>query len=239
VAARCPRAGATYQIRTDFESKAKDTHMKHVSRTTAATTTLIIAGVLGLAGCGDGNDHGSMPGMTPATQSGETPTGAATPTGEHNDADVTFASQMIPHHQQAVQMANMAGYQATTPAVKQLATTIKAAQDPEIQQLTAWLTSWGKPVPSPIHGGHSMSEPMAGMMTEDEMSDLGNARGGMFDRMWTQMMIKHHQGAVMMAKSEQTTGKNAAALALAKKIETAQNAEIATMQRLLGRLPVS
>jgi uncharacterized protein (DUF305 family) len=77
------------------------------------------------------------------------------------------------------------------------------------------------------------------MMSEDEMSQLGNAKGSMFDRMWTQLMIKHHQGAVAMAKTEQTTGKNAAAIALAKKIETAQNAEIATMQRLLGRLPVS
>jgi uncharacterized protein (DUF305 family) len=122
--------------------------------------------------------------------------------------------------------------------VKQLATAIKAGQDPEIKQLTGWLTSWGKPVPSPMHG-HDMSGSMPGMMSEDEMSQLGNAKGSMFDRMWTQLMIKHHQGAVAMAKTEQTTGKNAAAIALAKKIETAQNAEIATMQRLLGRLPVS
>jgi uncharacterized protein (DUF305 family) len=71
------------------------------------------------------------------------------------------------------------------------------------------------------------------------MSQLGNTKGTMFDRMWTQTMIKHHQGAVTMAKTEQSTGKNPAAIALAKKIETDQNREIATMQRLLGRLPVS
>jgi uncharacterized protein (DUF305 family) len=57
--------------------------------------------------------------------------------------------------------------------------------------------------------------------------------------MWTQMMIKHHQGAVTMAKTEQTAGKDAAAIALAKKIETDQNKEIAAMKRLLGQLPVS
>jgi uncharacterized protein (DUF305 family) len=80
---------------------------------------------------------------------------------------------------------------------------------------------------------------MPGMMSEDEMSDLGKATGSMFDRMWTEMMIEHHKGAVAMAKTEQASGKDTDAVALAKKIETDQNREIATMQRLLGRLPVS
>jgi uncharacterized protein (DUF305 family) len=147
---------------------------------------------------------------------------------------------MIPHHQQAVQMASMAGYQATTPEVKQLATAIKAAQDPEIKLMSGWLTGWGKPVPTPSHGGgHGGHGEMPGMMTEEEMSTLGKAKGAMFDRMWIQMMIKHHQGAVTMAKAEQTKGKDPASIALAKTIEKAQTTEIATMQRLLGQLPAS
>lgn len=158
------------------------------------------------------------------------------PAADFNDADVTFAGQMIPHHTQAVQMAILADRKATTPAVKELATGIKTAQEAEIKQLSGWLTSWGKPVPTPEHGGHG--EAMPGSMTDDEMSDLGNASGSMFDRMWTQMMIKHHQGAITMAKTEQSDGKNAEAMALAKKVETDQNREIATMQRLLGQLPV-
>jgi uncharacterized protein (DUF305 family) len=146
---------------------------------------------------------------------------------------------MIPHHQQAVQMATMAARKATTSEVKKLATAIKAAQDPEIKTLTGWLTGWGKPTPTPDHhGGHSGPE-MPGMMSEDEMSDLGNARGAMFDRLWTQMMIEHHKGAVAMAKTEQTAGKNTEAVALAQKIERDQNREIATLQRLLGRLPAA
>jgi uncharacterized protein (DUF305 family) len=200
--------------------------MKHVYRTTAACAAAVIT--LTLAGCGS-DDAGSMPGMNH--------TSSSTPAATYNDADVTFATQMIPHHQQAVQMAGMAGYQATTPAVKKLAAAIKAAQDPEIKLMSGWLTSWGKPVPSPEHGGHNMSGD--GMMTEDEMSELGNAKGAMFDRMWTQMMIKHHQGAVTMAKAEQTNGKDPASIALAKKIQSAQTTEIATMKRLLGQLPVS
>ena len=209
--------------------------MRHHPWKTAAPAALILLSSLVLAGCGDSGE-GSMPGMNHATPSASSSSTAAQ-AGDFNDADATFATQMIPHHQQAVQMADMAIRKATTPAVKQLATAVKAAQDPEINQMTGWLTTWGKPVPSPDHGGHDMSMP--GMMTEDEMSNLGNATGTMFDRMWTQMMIKHHQGAVAMAKTEQATGQNTAAVTLAKKIETDQNREIATMQRLLGQLPVS
>ncbi|GAB3840252.1 DUF305 domain-containing protein [Kribbella italica] len=212
--------------------------MRHHSWKTAVSTTLIALGSLTLAACGDDTDSGSMPGMNHATPPANNSSTTAAQAGEFNDADVTFATEMIPHHQQAVQMAGMAGYNATTAEVKKLATAIAAAQDREIKTMTGWLTLWGKPVPSPSHGGHNMPE-MPGMMTEDEMSDLGDTRGAMFDRMWTEMMIEHHKGAITMAKTEQTTGKNADAVALAKKIETDQNREIATMQRLLGRLPVS
>ncbi|NEA31283.1 DUF305 domain-containing protein [Streptomyces sp. SID13031] len=66
---------------------------------------------------------------------------APAPAGGFNDADVTFATQMIPHHQQAVQMATMAARKATTAEVKKLSTAIKAAQDPEIKTLSGWLTS--------------------------------------------------------------------------------------------------
>jgi len=202
--------------------------MKHVYGTTA-----FLVATVALAGCGD-SDAGSMPGMNHSSSS--TPTAAA---AAYNDADVRFATQMIPHHQQAVQMVSMAGYQATTPEVKKLATAIKAAQDPEIKLMSGWLTGWGKPVPTPNHGGHGGHEEMPGMMTEEEMSDLGKQQGSMFDRMWIQLMIKHHQGAVAMAKTEQTNGKDPASIALAQKIQAAQTAEIATMQRLVGQLPVS
>jgi uncharacterized protein (DUF305 family) len=207
--------------------------MKHVYRTTA-----VLVAALALAGCGSDSDSGSMPGMNHGSSGTSTTPPSSAATAAFNDADVSFATQMIPHHQQAVQMASMAGYQATTPEVKQLATAIKAAQDPEIKLMSGWLTSWGKPVPTPSHGGHGGQE-MPGMMTEEEMSELGKAKGTMFDRMWIQMMIKHHQGAVTMAKAEQTNGKDPASIALAKTIEKAQTTEIATMQRLLGQLPAS
>ncbi|MFG1812529.1 DUF305 domain-containing protein [Kribbella sp. NPDC049174] len=203
----------------------------------AASTAVILVATMTLAGCGDDSSSGSMPGMEHGTKPAA-PSSAATASGEFNDADVTFASHMIPHHQQALQMASMAGYMATTSEVKQLAAAINAAQEPEIKVMSGWLTKWGKPIPSAQHGGHGADE-MPGIMTEDEMSELGKQKGSMFDRMWIEMMIKHHQGAVSMAKTEQTTGKDPAAIALAKKVETDQTREIAAMKRLLGQLPVS
>ncbi|MGW7683830.1 DUF305 domain-containing protein [Kribbella sp. NPDC054772] len=201
--------------------------MTHVYRTTAVSATLLAA-VFGVAGCGD-SDAGGSP-STPV----------ATSAAAFNDADVAFATQMIPHHQQAVEMADLALRKATTADVKTLATAIKAAQDPEIKQMSGWLTTWGKPVPTPgERSGHDMSGSMAGMMTPEEMSDLDKASGTMFDRMWVDMMIRHHQGAVTMAKTEQTGGQDAPSIALAKKIQAAQTTEIATMQRLLGRLPAA
>ncbi|GAA1580847.1 DUF305 domain-containing protein [Kribbella sancticallisti] len=212
--------------------------MKRITRGTAVAA-LTLAATLTLAACG--NDDGAQPGGSSSSMPGmdhgsKNPSTAATNTApmDHNDADVMFATMMIPHHQQAVEMATMALEKATNAQVKQLATAIKAAQDPEIQQMSGWLKDWGKPVPTPGMG-HSM--PGGGMMTEEEMTALGKASGAAFDKMWVQMMIKHHQGAVAMAKTEQTSGKAATAIALAKQIETGQAAEIATMQKLLTQLP--
>lgn len=71
-----------------------------------------------------------------------------------------------------------------------------------------------------------------GMMTDEEMQQLEAASGADFDRMWVQMMIKHHQGAVTMAKTEIEKGENADAKALAQQIVTAQETEITEMQGL-------
>ncbi|NUR24483.1 MAG: DUF305 domain-containing protein [Catenulispora sp.] len=203
-------------------------------------TILTLGAGLGLAACGNddsaqpGGSSSSMPGMDHSTMN---PTTAATNTApvDHNDADVAFATSMIPHHQQAVEMADQALKKATNAQVKQLATAIKAAQAPEIQEMSAWLTGWGKMVPTPGMG-HSMGSGK-GMMTEEEMAALGKATGAAFDKMWVQMMIKHHQGAVAMAKLEQTSGQSMKSKELAKTIETGQTAEIATMQKLLATLP--
>src|SRR5690606_18534168 len=87
--------------------------------------------------------------------------GAEDTAGAHNDQDVSFAQDMIPHHQQAIQMSRMAAGQASSAEVKDLAARIENAQDPEIETMSGWLDSWGEDVPVSMpgmdHGGHSGS----------------------------------------------------------------------------------
>ncbi|MEO6998285.1 MAG: DUF305 domain-containing protein [Terracoccus sp.] len=171
----------------------------------------------------------TAPSSTPSTSS---PDAAS---GQHNAADVTFATGMVPHHQQAVTMSEMAQKQATNTKVKALAAEIQAAQGPEIATMTGWLTTWGQPAPT--SGGHDMSQMggtgMGGMMTDEQMQQLSSASGAAFDRMWLQMMVAHHQGAVEMSGTELSDGQNADAKKLAQQIIDAQKKEITVMQQLL------
>ncbi|TDC42999.1 DUF305 domain-containing protein [Micromonospora sp. KC213] len=187
------------------------------------------------AACGDdmsGMDHGSGNSPTAASSASEQTSATA------NDADVMFAQMMIPHHRQAVGMADLASTRANDPELKDLATKIKAAQDPEIVTMTGWLTAWAKPTAAPE--GHDMHgtgpSGMPGLADDDEMNKLKAAKGTEFDKMFAQMMIVHHNGAIEMAKTEQANGANPEAKALAAKIEADQAAEVKTLQKILDRL---
>ncbi|SNQ49905.1 conserved exported hypothetical protein [Frankia canadensis] len=178
----------------------------------------------------------------------------ATDATDHNTADITFAQNMIPHHQQAIAMADLASTRAHNPEVKALAQQIRRAQAPEIATMTDWLTTWHQPI-TPAHstpgmGGHGMGEHgmggtgsatpmpggMAGMMSDTDMTKMSMATGQAFDRMFLTMMIMHHQGAVAMAKAEIRDGRYAPAKKLADSIQTTQTTEITTMQNLLTRI---
>jgi uncharacterized protein (DUF305 family) len=227
----------------------------------AAFAAASIAAAVTVAACGTSTSAGTNPqnmpgmpgsagmtgmaGMTSSSSTTTAPASAGKPAaGPHNAADVAFATGMIPHHGQAITMAEMATSQATNPQVKSLAAAIKAAQGPEIATMSAWLTGWGQPVPATT-GGPDMSGMdtgmsrmdgtggMVGMMTTQEMQQLTAATGAAFDRMWLQMMIRHHQGAVTMAQTELATGQNGDAKQLAQQIIDAQNKEIDTMTGLL------
>lgn len=158
---------------------------------------------------------------------------------EFNANDVTFAQGMIPHHQQAVQMSTIAldPERKAGAKVKDLATRIQGAQDPEIQLMTGWLTEWGQPIDAMtgMEGMETGDMPgMEGMMSSDEMTVLAAANGPAFDKLWLDMMVRHHQGAVTMSKTAQTDGKAAVVKELAGKIISAQEAEIAEMSKLLA-----
>lgn len=210
--------------------------MRTLTLTTALASTLVLASCSSSTEPGGHGMSGMSGTMTTTPTAGGTPAAVGTPaTGAKNAADVAFATDMIPHHAQAVQMAEMALTQATDAKVKALAPKIKAAQGPEIARMSGWLKGWGAPIPA-TDGGHDMSgmSGMGGMMSAQEMTDLGNASGSAFDRMWLQMMTKHHQGAVAMAKTELTAGTNPESKQLAQSIIDSQNAELAQMKSILA-----
>ncbi|MFG1702618.1 DUF305 domain-containing protein [Nonomuraea sp. M3C6] len=191
----------------------------------------LAAGALALLTACGGNG-GSMAGHEGMSSSAPAATTAsARPSATFNDADVMFAQMMIPHHEQAVDMADMAPTRASDPEIKDLAAEIKAAQDPESWTMRGLLAEWGKSA-SEGHMGHGMT----GVLSEKEMQKLEAAKGKEFDKLFAERMIAHHKGAIEMARTEQTGGSNPQAKDLAKTIETTQQAEVTQLRGILDRL---
>ncbi|PPK98828.1 uncharacterized protein (DUF305 family) [Kineococcus xinjiangensis] len=194
-----------------------------------------------LTACGGGEDtaggehdgHGAQSSPTSSASSSAPPATAEAGDAQFADADVTFARDMIVHHEGAVEMASLAADRAATPQVKELAEKIIAAQGPEIELMTSWLTAWGQPTASGGHAGHG---DMPGMMSGQEMAALEAARGPEFDRLFLEGMVVHHEGALEMARTELAEGAAPEAKELAQRIEADQTREIAEMQKLLGNL---
>jgi uncharacterized protein (DUF305 family) len=193
-----------------------------------------------MAACGDDSD-----GEARATQT-------ATNGDVFNDADVDFATAMIPHHAQALAMVDLTRGRELSPQVQRLTEDIQAAQGPEIENMVDWLTEWDQPVPATMRDhvnaedpdgmdGHDMGDMddqtdsgMPGTMTDEELADLETTQGQEFEDMWLEMMIEHHEGAIEMAKDEQTDGAFQPATNLAESIEASQQAEIGHMRELLA-----
>jgi uncharacterized protein (DUF305 family) len=175
-----------------------------------------IASLSLLAGCGTAQE----PHRNPAAQAPAT----------HKQADVAFAQGMVVHHQQAIEMSELAADRAGSRQVRELSAQIAAAQGPEIDRLNGWLRNWGAP-PSP-HGEHGE---VHGMMSAEQLHGLSQASGADFDRRFLSMMIEHHEGAVRMARAELDSGSFPEARQLANRIIDTQQAEIDAMRDLLAR----
>ncbi len=211
-------------------------------RALAASAAILSAVALSACGTPDrspmGGDHNGM--MSPrvsvpsSTASSTTPAEGGTATtvapSAHNQADIDFAAGMVPHHEQALDMADMALAHGRTDDFLALAKAIKAAQKPEIDLMTGWLVSWGQEVPDATgHGGHGM-----GMMSQQDLDDLGQMRGSGFEGMWLTMMIEHHEGAIEMSQTELKEGSSPEAKELAASIIKSQSAEITQMKAMLA-----
>lgn len=214
---------------------ADQTPASKLSRRLAlGATALVAAGVLAACGSDEaGDDH---TGHDPAPQShGEDShaqhEGSGDPTSvaaDANSADVDFATMMIPHHAQAVEMADLVPSRTQNSWLRGFAEEIKSAQQPEIDQLTRALQAWGEPVPD-THAHHEMD----GMMTPEQMTHLESLSGEAFDREWITMMIAHHRGAVDMSRAELADGENPEMRGLAQEIIDSQQAEITEMEQQL------
>src|SRR4051794_8240606 len=139
---------------------------------------------------------------------------------------------MVPHHEQAVEMAQMVPTNTTNPQLVALANQVIATQVPEVQALRAKLMQW-----QDAQGHDPQSHagmPMSGMVDPTTMDKLRTLRGGDFDRLWLRSMIEHHRGAIAMAQQEVAKGKDPDLIFLAKSVITAQQGEIDRMNGMLG-----
>ena len=144
----------------------------------------------------------------------------------YSSTDLMFAEMMIPHHQQAVVMSELALERSTNPEVRALAEEIRSAQAPEIEQMKSWGATGDE------HMGHTMQ----GMLTEQEIQDLEASQGASFDRLFLVGMIKHHEGAIDMAQMVLASN-NADVRTLGENIVSSQTAEIIRMRALLDAMP--
>lgn len=189
-----------------------------------AAAVLLLGAVVTLGGCAaPGNPP--MPGMGP---------GGASLDSDTNAADVMFTQMMIPHHEQAIEMADLIlGKDQIGTDIRDLAEDIKAAQQPEIDQMATWLNEWGMDMSdlNGDHGGHG-----GGMMSDSDMAALEDAVGDEASALFLEQMIEHHEGAVEMAEDVLDDGSNPDVRALAESIVESQTAEIEVMRELLGDL---
>lgn len=147
--------------------------------------------------------------------------------------DVMFAQMMMPHHQQAIELSDLALEISESEQVRDLATRIKAGQGPEIEQMSQWLEESGS---SSMMEGHDMaSHGMSGMVSDDDFDTLAGLASPDFDVLFLELMIDHHEGALDMVSMIENSA-NAEAQALAEAITTVQKAEIAEMEDLLAAL---
>jgi len=202
-----------------------------------ALAAAVCLAALSLAGCGsDSPPAGPTTGAGAPSDPTTSAAGAAAPATSkpptpHNQADIAFASSMIPHYVQVLASSQIASTKAVAPQVKAIAEKLNGNQVTQIESMSAWLANWGQPVPA---GGAAVGGGSSGI-TQADLVKLSSAAPAGFDQLWLTTMIKHQQTALGLAQNELKNGQAAEAKALAKKIVTEQQAEITSMKGLLTK----
>ena len=119
----------------------------------------------------------------------------------YSPADAQFMHDMIPHHHQALEMAELVADRTNRPELIDVAGRINVSQGDEIEFMQQWLRERGEHVPEPTaHDAMHISHKMAGMATPEQMAELAASTGTDFDRLFLTLMITHHEGAVTMVE---------------------------------------
>ena len=195
-----------------------------IARVVAVLTALVAA--LVLSSCSSSESHHD------ATKADE-PAITGQPAGFNAD-DLVFVKNMIPHHQQAIDLSAMVPERSTNPDVVAMAEQISAAQQPEINAMRVFLVQWNENPQDDTHSGGGDHTPMQGMVDDATMARLKTLKGEEFDTLWLESMISHHQGAVEMAKAEVANGQNDDVKSMAQTMVDTQQGEIGQMKQMLG-----
>lgn len=146
---------------------------------------------------------------------------------------------MIGHHAQALEMTALLATRTQSDDMRKLAGRIEVSQADELKMMQEWLTRRGEPVPDP-HAHHMPgAKLMPGMLTMEEMGRLAAAKGTTFDRLFLELMIKHHDGALIMVKELFSTagaGQEPEIFAFASDVDADQRMEIDRMAAMLNTL---
>ena len=156
----------------------------------------------------------------------------------HTPADVKFMQGMIGHHAQAVEMVALIADRTASEDLKRMGLRIQVSQEDEMNMMRTWLQVRGETVPGP-HSHHEPGGFMPGMLTAEEMTQLANAKGKEFDRLFLQGMIKHHAGAITMVDELFKTpgaGQDGEIYAFASDVDSDQRMEIERMGLMLREL---
>jgi uncharacterized protein (DUF305 family) len=209
-----------------------------VRRPTSLVAAALFAVVFGAA-CG-GAAVGTGGGAAPV------PERAAAAPRRANPSDVQFMSGMIHHHAQALVMAGWSATHGASPSIRTLSQRIIVSQTDEIKLMQQWLREMGEPAPEASPTGMKMTMGgvehemlMPGMLTEEQMAELGRARGTEFDRLFLVFMIQHHEGALTMVEelfAAHGGGVDDFIYKIASDTFADQGSEIDRMQRMLDAM---
>ncbi|PQD98854.1 DUF305 domain-containing protein [Mycobacterium sp. EPG1] len=196
-----------------------------------------VCAVLLVSGCGGGQNSGEESAGSPSPES---PVITGNPAG-YNSADITFATLMIKHHQQAIELAKLAGPRSANTEINGLADQIVATQQPEINILNVFLVQWDENPDIRTDGGGEAPEAtgasVPGMVDDATMARLESLTGPEFDRLWLESMVGQHQGGVAIANDEIADGANVDAVSIARTIVAGLDPQIAQMKKMLEGMP--